>query len=171
MRGSRPVASPPAEQQASGEVLPAVIIGRELAKTLRGFVGDEVNVVSPLGGLGPLGPIPKARPFRVGGVFYSGMYQDDAKNAYVPLEVAQHFLGMEGRVSGLRVRVRDIEKAATNCRPAQTAAGLEATAFVPGRRSTPTSSARLRLEKIAMFALFSVFLCHLCLSHRLDARP
>ena len=64
-------------------MLPGIIIGQELARALRLYVGDEVNVVSPLGELGPTGPMPKARPFRVAGIFYSGMYEYDTKFTYV----------------------------------------------------------------------------------------
>src|SRR5690606_38896886 len=55
--------------------LPGIVLGRELARQLRVFVGDPVTVVSPLGGeLGPMGPQPKSMQFRVAAVFYSGMY-------------------------------------------------------------------------------------------------
>jgi lipoprotein-releasing system permease protein len=123
---------------------------------LRVFVGDEVNVVSPLGGMGPLGPIPKSRPYRVAGVFYSGMYQDDAKNAYVRLDVAQQFLGMEKTVTGLRIRVEDIEQAGAVAAEIQSILGS-----LYRVRSWEVVNANLfsalRLEKIAMFALYSVF--------------
>lgn len=151
--------APRAGDQEPGEpqqTLPGVIVGRELAKTLRIFVGDEVNVVSPLGGMGPLGPIPKSRPYRIAGVFYSGMYQDDAKNAYVRLDVAQRFLGMEGRVSGLRIRVDDIERAGLVAERIERELGPRYRV-----RSWEDVNANLfsalRLEKIAMFALYSVF--------------
>lgn len=144
------------EGEESRDVLPAVIVGRELAKTLRVFVGDEVNVVSPLGGLGPLGPIPKARPYRVAGVFFSGMYQDDAKNAYVCLDVAQRFLGMEDRVSGLRIRVDDIEDAGSIAVQIRSELG-QRYRVRPWEEVNANLFSALRLEKIAMFALYSVF--------------
>ncbi|MBW2463887.1 MAG: ABC transporter permease, partial [Deltaproteobacteria bacterium] len=50
--GPMPIAAP-------REVLPGIIVGQELARSLRLYVGDEVNVVSPLGELGPAGPMPK----------------------------------------------------------------------------------------------------------------
>lgn len=149
--------SPPGGEEGGDRLdQPAVIVGQELAKTLRVFVGDEVNVVSPLGGMGPLGPIPKTRPFRVGGVFFSGMYQDDAKNAYVRLDVAQRFLGLEGRVSGVRVKVDDIERAGEIAKRISARLG-------PRYRVRPWDQVNanlfsaLKLEKIAMFAVFSVF--------------
>ena len=43
---------------------PGLVIGRELAKTLHVYVGDDVTLVSPLGDLGPIGVMPKTRKFR-----------------------------------------------------------------------------------------------------------
>ncbi|RJO67079.1 MAG: hypothetical protein C4523_10310, partial [Myxococcales bacterium] len=46
--------------------LPGIVIGKEMAKYLAVWVGDEINVVNPLGGgLGPTGPIPSSQYFRV----------------------------------------------------------------------------------------------------------
>ena len=93
------------------EVLPGIIVGQELARTLRLFVGDEVSVVSPLGGLGPTGPVPKSRAFRVAGIFYSGMYEYDMKYVYVMLPVAQDFLSTGDAITGIEIKVRDVERA------------------------------------------------------------
>jgi len=93
------------------ELLPGIIIGQELARALRLYVGDEVNVVAPLGALGPSGPMPKSRPFRVAGIFYSGMYEYDMKFTYVGLPTAQKFLGTDDTLSGIEVRVKDTDRA------------------------------------------------------------
>src|SRR5260370_31190115 len=44
---------------------PGIVVGRELAKTLHVYVGDEVTLVSPLGDLGPLGVMPKTPKDRI----------------------------------------------------------------------------------------------------------
>jgi lipoprotein-releasing system permease protein len=87
--------------------LPGIAIGRELAHTLRVFVGDTVNVIDPLGDIGPAGPQPKSRPFRVAAVFYTGMYEYDSKFAYIDLGEAQRFFRAGASVSGLEVKVTD----------------------------------------------------------------
>ena len=92
-------------------VLPGVVIGKELARSLRLYVGDEVNIVSPLGDIGPNGPIPKSRAFRVAGIFFSGMYEFDMKYAYVALPVAQAFLGAGQSINGIEIKVRDMDRA------------------------------------------------------------
>jgi lipoprotein-releasing system permease protein len=91
--------------------LPAIIVGRELSKSLGARPGDTVTVVSPLGKLTPLGRVPQSRTFMVTAIFDSGMYEYDATMVYVSLKEAQDFLGMENLVTGIEVRVTDIYKA------------------------------------------------------------
>jgi lipoprotein-releasing system permease protein len=85
--------------------LPAVVLGRELAKTLHVYVGDEITLVSPVGDLGPMGVMPRARKFRVAAVFYSGMYEYDSSHAYLTLPVAQDFLDRPGLINQIEVKV------------------------------------------------------------------
>jgi lipoprotein-releasing system permease protein len=96
---------------AARRLLPGILIGREMAKNLRLFVGDDVNVVCPMCGIGPTGPIAKSKPFRVAGIFYSGMYEYDAKHAYVLLPQAQKFLEMDGEITGLEIKMQDFQRA------------------------------------------------------------
>lgn len=99
------------ESTEAKEVLPGIIIGQELARALRLYLGDEVNVVAPLGALGPSGPMPKARAFRVAGIFYSGMYEYDMKFTYVSIATAQRFLNIGHAISGIEVKVDNVEAA------------------------------------------------------------
>jgi lipoprotein-releasing system permease protein len=110
-RVGRDRAGEPAPPQRPERALPGIVIGRELARSLRVFVGDQVNVVSPFGDLGPAGPQPKSRPFRVAAVFYSGMYEYDSKFAYMDLAEAQRFFGTGDTVTGLELRVGDVDAA------------------------------------------------------------
>ncbi len=96
---------------AKESVLPGIVLGRELAASLRVVVGDRVNVVSPLGTeLGPSGPVPKNRAFRVAGIFYSGMYEYDSKFVYILLDEAQKFFEVKG-ATGIELKVADIDDA------------------------------------------------------------
>jgi lipoprotein-releasing system permease protein len=96
---------------AQDKVLPGIILGRELAAILRVVVGDRVNIISPQGAeLGPAGLIPKSRAFRVAGIFYSGMYEYDAKFAYILLDEAQKLFGTQGP-SGIELKVADVDDA------------------------------------------------------------
>ncbi len=87
---------------------PGIIIGRELAKNLNLTVGDKVSVISPLGTLTPLGMIPKMKPFRVVGLFNTGMFEYDSTLAYVGIREAQAFLSLGDAVTGIQLRVADV---------------------------------------------------------------
>ena len=112
--GARPpgeVAPVPEAPPGGARPLPGIVLGRELSRSLRVFVGDQVNVVSPFGDLGPAGPQPKSRPFRVAAIFYSGMYEYDSKFAYMDLAEGQRFFGVGDTITGLELKVDDVDAA------------------------------------------------------------
>jgi lipoprotein-releasing system permease protein len=113
--------SPPALAEKSERVLPGIAVGREMARSLRVSVGDIVNVISPLGDLGPAGPQPKSRPFRVAAVVYTGMYEYDSKFAYIELSEAQRFFGANDSVTGLELKVSNVDEARSILRRVLTA--------------------------------------------------
>jgi lipoprotein-releasing system permease protein len=143
-----------ADEPAAGP-MPTILLGEELyARTLRVFQGSQIDVVCPLCKLGPSGPMPGMKSFRVAGHFYTGMYEFDSKLAYVALDEAQRFLGMPGEITGIDVRAADPDRA-----PALAAA----IAGVLGQDYDVRSWEELnkglfmalRLEKIAMFVVLT----------------
>ncbi len=91
---------------------PGLVIGQEMAATLRVAVGDTVQAVSPQSQPGPLGGMSaRVVPFRIMGIFHSGMYEYDTKFSYATLEGADRFMGTKGSATGLEVRVSDIYEA------------------------------------------------------------
>lgn len=138
------------------ETLPGIIIGQELARSLRLYLGDEVNVVAPLGALGPAGPMPKSRPFRVAGIFYSGMYEYDMKYTYVTLPTAQRFLNTGDAIHGIEIKTSDTERAP------QVAELLRTTLKDRGVRVRDWQALNSRLfgalavEKLVMFILLGI---------------
>jgi len=105
---------PRAIAQAASDTddLPGIIIGVQLANQLSLFPGDRLHLINPIGGgTGPMGsPMPVVRPFRVAGVFNSGMYEYDTKWTYVSIPDLQDFLKTGDKVTGLEVRGHDIEE-------------------------------------------------------------
>ncbi len=150
----------PGEQGQNGEkaarrVLPGILLGEELFQhILRVFVGSEVDVACPMCGVGPTGPMPKLKPFRVAGHFYSGMYEFDSKLAYVSLRDAQKFLGMEGEVTGIEIRTTTPEAAIAVAREiaARLGPAYDVRSWDELNRSL---YAALKLEKLAMFIALS----------------
>jgi lipoprotein-releasing system permease protein len=91
--------------------LPGIVLGRELAKNLNVVPGDEITVVSPVGTMTPAGMIPKYRRFAVVAIFDSGMFEYDASLAFISLPTAQRFFGLSDAVTGLQVKVDDVDRA------------------------------------------------------------
>ena len=87
----------------------AIILGRELKNNLTLYLGGELNIMSPSGDVGPAGNLPKSRPFKVVGSYYSGMFEYDAKMAYISLADAQAFLGIGNAVTGIDVKCSRLE--------------------------------------------------------------
>ncbi|HEX7505366.1 MAG TPA: ABC transporter permease [Polyangia bacterium] len=134
---------------------PTIILGEELyMRTLRVFPGSLVDVVCPLCKIGPSGPMPGLKGFRVAGHFYSGMYEFDSKLAYVALKEAQSFLRMPGEVTGIDVRTQDPDDAPRVSAAIQSALGsrYEAQSWEDLNKGLFMA---LRLEKIAMFVVLT----------------
>ena len=146
-RGEDGRAEPPPPPRA--RPLPGIVVGRELARSLRVFVGDQVNVISPFGDLGPAGPQPKSRPFRIAAIFYSGMYEYDSKFAYMDLEEGQRFFASDS-VTGLELKVADVDAArATMSRVVYALGGWPFRAKDWGELNRSLFSA-LQMEKVVM---------------------
>lgn len=144
------------EEGEARQVLPGVIVGRELAKSLRLYVGDELDVISPFGELGPAGVIPRTRRFRVAGVFYSGMYEYDMKHVYVTLETAQRFLGYGDAISGIEVRVRDVDRAPEVARRLAGVVGRPELRVEDWQQRNKSLFGALALEKLVMFVTLGI---------------
>ncbi len=83
---------------------PGILLGKDLAVRFGLKVGDRVNLMSPAGQRTTVGFAPKIRPFRVQGVFKSGMTDYDSRLAYISLTAAQDLLGLPaGRISGIEI--------------------------------------------------------------------
>lgn len=137
-------------------VLPGVIIGAEMSKNLRAFLGDTINIVSPVGELGPSGPIPKARAFRVAAIFYSGMYEYDSKFIYISLAQAQDFFGLKGAVTGVEYKVDDIEETQHIATQMMKVLGGYPYRTKDWMEMNRNLFSALKLEKIAMFVILNV---------------
>jgi len=142
--------------EAKEDAMPGLIVGQELARALRLVVGDRVTVVSPRGDLGPTGPIPRTRPFRIAGIFYSGMYEYDMKHAYIDLGVAQRFLRSEGRISGIEVKAQDVERAPALAAELASTIGRNELRVRDWKMMNQQLFGALALEKLAMFITLGI---------------
>lgn len=143
--------------QSGKRVVPGLILGQELKKNLVVSLGDEVNIMSPMADMGPAGRMPKSRPFRTVGVFYTGMYEFDTKLVYVPLEDAQKFFNMPGRITGIEVKVEDPNKseAVRDHLQASLSDWKQPLVVKDWRELNASLFSALLLEKIAMFIILT----------------
>jgi lipoprotein-releasing system permease protein len=100
--------------QDEGVVLPGIVLGAALKQTLKAQLGDCVQVTSPTIGYsfvrGSLRP-PVAKQFRVTGVFQAGFDQYDSKLVYTDLHEAQAFYQAGDTVTGVEMKIADIDRA------------------------------------------------------------
>ncbi len=131
---------------------PGIILGKELALRLGVFVGDTVNVVSPVGPISAIGMVPKIRTFALVALFESGMYEYDSSLAYIDLAEAQKFFNMGQTVTGIEIKVTDVFRAAETARSVEQSLG-----FAYGARDWMQMNrnlfSALKLEKTMMFLL------------------
>ncbi|MBZ0119391.1 MAG: ABC transporter permease [Sandaracinaceae bacterium] len=96
--------------------LPGIIVGATLASTLGIGVGDRVKVISPLSGLdtsmfGESAPSPTSIDFRVIGIFEAGFQEYDSRLVYVDLYECERFFDHGDSVTGVEIRLHDIDQA------------------------------------------------------------
>lgn len=88
-----------------------VVLGAELARSLRVYTGDKVTLIAPQGTVTPAGVVPRLKSFRVVGIFEVGMFEYDSGLALIHLADAQKLYQMEDRVTGVRLKVDDLFQA------------------------------------------------------------
>jgi lipoprotein-releasing system permease protein len=90
--------------------LPGIILGERLAAQLGVFESSPVQVVSPLGSPTAIGIIPKVRRFVVVGILKTGMSEIDSAVVFMSLADAQNFFELDGAVTNIELRVRDVKE-------------------------------------------------------------
>lgn len=88
-----------------------IVLGSELARSLGAGMGDQVTLITPQGQVTPAGMLPRIRQFRVVGIFEVGMYEYDSGMAMINMQDAATLYRLGDRVTGLRLRLKDLYKA------------------------------------------------------------
>ena len=135
-----------------GKKRAGIILGKELSRRMGVGVGDIVSMVSPVSRVTPVGLIPRMKLFKVVGVFESGMYEYDANLSFILLKSAQKFFSMKNGISGIEIRVADIEQAGDIASIIQKELGFPYLVRDWMRMNRNLFSA-LKLEKIVMFII------------------
>ncbi|MDR1994013.1 MAG: lipoprotein-releasing ABC transporter permease subunit [Azonexus sp.] len=132
-----------------------VVLGAELARSLRVFTGDKVTLIAPQGTVTPAGVVPRLKSFRVVGIFEVGMYEYDAGLALIHLEDAQRLYQMGDRVTGVRLKVDDLFSAPRIVR--ELAPRINADAYLSDWTQSHANFFRaVQIEKTMMFIILSL---------------
>ncbi len=137
------------------EGFPTLILGKELARQIGVHPGDVLTLVSPEGRLTPLGRVPNTRKFRIVGLFDSGMYEYDATMLYMSIEEAERFLGLGDKVTGIEMKVDDIDRSDVIARKVQETLGYPFWTKDWKVMNRSLFSA-LKLEKVTMFVILAM---------------
>ena len=95
-------------ETASAELVPGIVLGKDLASRLRASIGETVVATVP--NVRKRG-IPRLRTFVVTGLFESGIYEYDSTLALTSLEASRDALGLGDVVTGILVRVDNMDRA------------------------------------------------------------
>jgi lipoprotein-releasing system permease protein len=136
----------------SGGDLPGIIMGKELASSLGVVIGDKVNIVSPMGEIGPMGMLPKIKQFAVTAIFEIGMFEYDSSLVLVNIGSAQEFFDLGPAITGIEVRLHDIYRAPEVKKQLQEKLGFPYYVMDWMQMNKNLFSA-LKLEKFAMFII------------------
>lgn len=127
-----------------------IVLGVDLASSLRVFRGDSVTVVSPESLLSPLGLMPKFKRMKVLGTFHSGLYEYDTSWALVSMPVGQRLFSLPDSATLIEARIRDIDQAqeVSNRIQKKLGSGFVTDNWINQNRSLFSA---MKLEKLMLF--------------------
>lgn len=132
-----------------------VILGADLARSLRVFTGDKVTLIAPQGTVTPAGVVPRLKSFKVVGIFEVGMFEYDSGLALIHMQDAQRLYQMDERVTGVRLKVDDIFQAPRIAR--DLAPTINADAYLHDWTKSHANFFRaVAIEKKMMFIILSL---------------
>jgi lipoprotein-releasing system permease protein len=132
--------------------IPGIILGKELAANIGVITGDKINILSPIGEIGPMGMLPRVKQFRVIAIFEIGMFEYDSNLVLTHIKPAQDFFKMNDNITGIELRLNDIYKAAEIKNRLQKKLGPPFLVMDWMQMNKNLFSA-LKLEKFAMFII------------------
>jgi lipoprotein-releasing system permease protein len=137
--------------------LPGIVLGSELAVRVAASIGDTVILAALTGAeRSALGYQPKLRPFRVAGIFTSGLYTYDSSFGFTAIRAAQDFFQLGTAVTGIEIKLADMFAAprlAAELVGALNTPGLRANNWIELNRNLFTW---MKLEKAVMFVILAL---------------
>jgi lipoprotein-releasing system permease protein len=140
---------------------PPVILGRELAAKLKAKVGDKVTLVLPnlQGDFRTWSSQPpRRRDFVVRGIFYAGFGEYDQRLAYVHLREAQDLLDEGDVVTGVEMRLRDVNRARAVAEILRKKLGDDPYVVMDWRELNNNLFTALVIQKVVLFILLMLII-------------
>lgn len=142
--------------------LPGAIVGVTLARNLRLQVGDTVRIISPLTGADAAvvrhGAAPRAKDFRIVGIFNAGFDEYDSRLVFVDLWQAQRFFDQGDAVTGLEIKVDDLDRAASIGRRIERELGGGPFHTVDWASLNQNLFTALKLQKLALAIVITIII-------------
>ncbi len=91
--------------------IPAIVLGRDMARQLQVEVGDKIRLLSPNGPLSPMGVMPRVRTCVLVGIFETGMFEYDSTMGFINLDTARSLTDLRRGVHGIEIKVNDVDQA------------------------------------------------------------
>lgn len=131
------------------------VIGIDLAYRLNLRLGDKLTLYAPEFTVSPVGALPQVKRFTITGIFEAGMYEYDNGLLLVHLEDAQKLLRMGSGVTGVRLKLDDMQQAFAIARDLalQLGGGFLVTDW---QRQHGNLFRAVATEKFAMFVILSL---------------
>ena len=85
-----------------------IILGVDLARAIGASIGDKVLLISPEGQMTPAGMVPRLKQFTLVAIFEAGHFEYDAGLAFLHIEDAQRLYRLGDKVSGVRLKLKDL---------------------------------------------------------------
>jgi lipoprotein-releasing system permease protein len=134
-----------------------ILLGADLASSLGVHVGDSVQLVVPRADATVLGVQPRMRQFHVKGLFRAGMYEYDSAMAIAHHQDLAALFRYGDGVSGLRLKVTDVDRAAQIAR--EVALSLpEGARISDWTRKHRNLFSAIQMEKTVMFVILALII-------------
>lgn len=136
-----------------------ILIGVDLARYFALGVGDKISMISSQANFSPVGMLPRIKQFTVAGIFDAGMYEYDAGLVLIHMIDAQKFFQMGDKISGIRVKLKDLEKTAKSSADIDSAINTNSKFYVLDWTKKHTNLfAAIQLEKKVMSIILTLII-------------
>lgn len=139
-----------------GEPLPSALLGKELAKKLHLKLGDRVRLVSPKTDLDPSAGQLASREFRLAGIFYTGFQEYDSRLVYISVADAQAYTGSGDVVTGVDLKLDDVDKAQTEAKAFYKDLGGPPYRVIDWEELNHNLFTALRMQKVAITVILTL---------------